>query len=352
MIKNIEKKLNSHLLIIYTNDDSYIEPNMIKQIYEHINRMNTYPKVTMIINTRGGNLATGYKIVKIIQEKFSEINTIVVERCSSTGTLIMLASKQLYLSPYAVVTPTEPQMNAYEYGNISVNIIKKYLDKEDNNKLDPVIYGTYLSTIEYFKKICYNLFEEKKADAIIQYMLNEINNHEYPLNKEELEKLSLKVDCIPINIQNYIYKIHDRIKLYMNDKNSYENRKIAIISDNLTTIYRKKYNKEKSKIDEGYIKLEGDDFMNNKNLKREENSRVLDILEEMNESSSIPVYKDGYHDRHWDSYNDSRYHDYSDHSVYRDYSDGSLYHDHYIDSAVISEEQKEKTKKLIIKKDN
>lgn len=343
MIKNIEKILDSHLLWLYTSDDSYIEPSIIEHIYEHINKMDIYSKVTMVINTRGGNLATGYKIVKMMQEKFKEINTIVVERCSSTGTLMLLSSDQIYLSPFAVVTPTEPQINAYDYGNISVSVIRNYLDKVGDSKLDAITYGTYLSTIEYFKKLCYNLFEAKKADAIIEYMLEEINSHEYPLSKEELEKLLLKIDYIPLNLQDDIYALHSKIKEFLDDKNCYESHKIVIMSSNLTTIYQKKYGLDRKKLDEGYIKLEGDSFMKNKNEEKKVNGRISDILEDVKLNSS-PTYKDAYNDRHWDSYTDSRYHDYGDNSVYHDYGDSSVYHDHYIDGAILSEQPKKKVK--------
>ncbi len=327
-MKNIEKELCSNLLWIYTSDDFYIEPSIIGQIYKHISNMKLYEKITLVIDTRGGNLATGYKIVRMLQEKFQEINSIVVERCSSTGTFIILSSSQVYLSPFAVITPTEPQMNAYDYGNISVNVIKKYLNNVVDNKLDPVIYGTYLSVIDYFKDLCYSIFESDKAAVIVNFMLNKVNSHEYPLSKRELENLFLKINDIPLNLEK-IYKVHSSIKKYLNDKCCYENRKVIIISNNLITVYRKRYSSDKKKLDEGYIDFEGDVFMESKNF--EVNGRISDILEDAIRVRENREYKDAYNDRHWDSYNDSCYHDYGDNSVYHDYGDNSVYHDSYKD---------------------
>ena len=163
MIKYLEEQTNSHFLFIYNNldeKDAIIDPNMVREISKSIKDMNEYNSITLVLNTRGGNLASGYKIIEILKNKFVNINSIVIEKCGSTGTFMLLASDNIYTTNYALITPTEPQLETYENGNniVSSSVIRKYLEDKDNldrvEKLNPLTLGNYLSTISYFKKLC------------------------------------------------------------------------------------------------------------------------------------------------------------------------------------------------------
>lgn len=344
MIKCLEEKTNSHFLFIYNNldeVDAIIDPNMVKEISNTIKDMNEYKSITLVLNTRGGNLASGYKIVELLKNKFDNINSIVIDRCGSTGTFIALVSDTIYTTDYSIITPTEPLLETYENGNnqVSSSIIRNYLQSKDGlekvEKLNPLTLGNYLSTISYFKKLCYNTFKQDNVHKIIDFMLNKVNSHQMPLTKKDFDEMGIELKDIPKDIYSILIDVHNRIINYF--KRDSLNKTYTIIhSKNNTSVYEKRYNENRHKIAEGYFIIEEDFFMGN--LK--ENGRVKDILEE--EKVENTTYQDAA-SSHWDSYSDSRYHDnYNDR--YDDYGDNSYYHDEYRDACL---EETPVVKKLV-----
>ncbi len=323
MLKNIEQERKENYIFFYTNlreEDAIIEPSQINILYSIIKDLEKkYDTVNIIINTNGGNLATGHKISKLLRECFKKVNFIVIDRCSSTGTFLALSGDEIILSKTAIITPTEPQMETLNENSMSIStsIIRNYLtnineSKEYVEKLDALTFANYYSTILYFKDLCYNTYNKDKAERIIDYMLNKVNSHQIPLTKKDLESLGIKISEIDDELYNRLIKIHEMLTNYLNDEATFDKHLSIILSGNRCISYEKKYNKERKKIAEGYYNVEEDKIMKNQGKKKENG-----------------VLKDA--TSHWDSYNDSHYHDRYD-DRYGDYGDNSIYHDRYRDS--------------------
>lgn len=346
-IKKIEEIMEAHVLMIYNNllmkDPSSIDEEMVDEIYNQIKNMNKYKKLLLIINTNGGNLVCGSKIVELLHKKFNKYDTIVLDKCASTGTFIILGSDKIYITEEAIITPTDPQMfNYISNSNISTSVIRNYLnisqdELKKTEKLDPILYGEYIAKISFFKKICKESFS-KNSDLIIDYMLNKVNNHQMQLTSQDFNEMGIKPEKIPEEIENCMRNEHEMIlKFLKNSDNKLEKRYTLIRSLSTTRCLEKKYNEKKEKIIEDYFIVKEEDIMKNNNL------RVQDVLNE--KAFENNSYKDAYNDSHWDSYNDSYYHDnYGD--EYRDYGDNSYYHDSYKDAFV------EKQPKKLVKKQN
>ena len=200
MIEKIENRIKENIVFLYTNlyeEDAMIEPSQIREIYKVLSNLSPkYEKINIVLNTNGGNLAAGSKIANIFREYFNYINMIVLEKCSSTGTFILLSGDEVQMSRSSIITPTEPQIKV-DNDIVSTCEIRNYLQNYKKNrkgikKIDPLIYANYHSTISYFKDLCYNTYEKSKADKIIDYMLNKVNSHQFPLTKKELEKWMLR----------------------------------------------------------------------------------------------------------------------------------------------------------------
>ncbi len=352
-LDDFDRLINKHVLFIYNNllsDDAIIDSSLIEEVNLHIKDMNDYSNLLLVINTRGGNLACGYKILSMLKEKFDKISSCVITRCGSTGTFIILGSDEIFLSSKALVTPMEPQMyDVSSDTNISTSVIRNYLNetrsKEYSNiveKIDAITFGTYISTISYFRRLCYNSFGDKSRD-IVDFMLNDVDSHQMPLVKDDFKKMGIMVHPIPDEWLAMLLKEHENIDSYLNDRKGGRFNKYTLIrSNNKTRCYMKIYNSDKKKVSEGYFDVDEDEILGVNNNKKmnyfkgedlnmiKNNKRVQDILNEQN-TTSLPEYRDAYGDSHWDSYNDSHYHDnYND--TYKDYGDNSYYHDSYKDA--------------------
>lgn len=338
-IRRMEEKLKSHLLFAYNNislqEDAIIDQELVTEISRHLELLNKYASVTLVLNTRGGNLASGYKIIRLLKEKYSNLNVVIMERCGSTGTFMALAADNLYATPHAMISPTEPQMDTYDGTNSSVStaVIRNYLKHASEHpgaiaQLDAITFGNYYSTISYFKHLCYNTYDKDRAEKIIKYMLEEVESHQLPLCESDFEKMGILVLKIPSTIADDLFLEHQKIINYLNKKTKTYTRHTIVRSGVKTSVFEKRYDQNKNKIAEGYFMIEEDDFM--KNTPVTQNGRVADIMAEEKRASNQPqVYADAA--AHHDSYNDSRYHD-EYHDRYDDYGDSSTYHDQYEDS--------------------
>lgn len=350
-LQELEEQTSSHFLFIYNNinlqESAIIDPDMVEIVEKQLQQMNQYKALTLVLNTRGGNLASGYKIINMIKEKFPRLDVIILGRCGSTGTFMALAADSLYVSRSALITPTEPQMDTCDgtSQNISTSVIRNFLENSKRysqsvEKLNPITYGNYYATISYFKDLCYNTYDETRAQKIIEFMLNQVNSHQMPLNREDFRRIGIELLDIPSEMMPFLEDQHHRMIEYLNSKTTKNKRHTLIRNSQKTYVYEKKYDNDKHKIAEGYFAIEEEGFM--EKSKNQANGRIADIMTE-GVNTSPSTYKDAYSDKHWDSYNDSRYHDYGDHSKYYDYGDNSTYHDHYIDGLQM-DEPKVKTK--------
>lgn len=258
MLKDLEEKLQAHILLIYNNpeeDDSIIDYYILKPLYEQLKELNKYNKLILLIETKGGNLAVGSKILEIIKEKFKIIEGIVLGRCSSTGTFILLGTNKIYVGPYSMITPSEPQITI-DNKSYSTSVVRNYL--KEKNSLDPIIYGNYISIINYYKKLCKESY--KNSEKIINYMLKEVDSHQYPLNNEDFKKMDIEVDKLPEDLEKILLDKHNKILNYLKDKTNLENRFTLIESSNKILVRKKIYdnNKKLKKFD--YFKIEESEY--------------------------------------------------------------------------------------------
>ena len=268
-INDYEQKYKTHLMYIYNNlgisNDSYIDGDLVDHVYYRLKNLNKYENLNIVLQTGGGNLAAGTRLINILKNSNKKIEFTVLNRCNSTGTYVLLSSDVINITDKSTITPCEPQMM---YGNESIstsvirNIIENY-NLDVMNKLDPKIFGEYYATINYFKDICYQVYPKEKADLIINYMLNKVNSHQYPMSINDLNNLNIQVN----NLKNtekleYLESINDSLLEEFKDINTegYIESRISLISDcNGTIGYCKKYmktNNSSKRTFEGYKELD------------------------------------------------------------------------------------------------
>lgn len=333
-IKQIEELLNSHVLFIYNNfkiKDAMIGYTILKEIYRQLQTMNKYDTITIFYHTRGGNLATGYKIMEMIKSKFSKINSGVIERSCSTGTFMALVGDKLYITPHALISPSEPQMDLFdEYGtSVSTSLIKNAIE----NKLPDISsydIANYISTLKYYRRLCLDIYGEDKGTKIFDYMHQNIDSHQTPLTIRDLNQL---VDTEYFSQELYDLLIREHNEMLTQLKSKYHDEKLTILkSGDLCLIEEIKYDADGKKIVDGYIEhVEGKEEPPMK-----DNPRINAILSERNQRSKTVEYVDA------SNWNDK----YDDEPQYDDtYDDEPKWNDQYDDEAVV-DEKVEKVRKL------
>ncbi len=325
--ERLEDMLEEHVLFMYHYDAKSLDSSILREIYKHTQKLNDYDTINIVIHTKGGNLGVGAKIMHMLREKYKVVNSIVIDQCSSTGSFMAVCSDNLLISHYALITPAEPKMSIYDDNNTSISVsnIRNLIEYNNGEELDSIILSNYLATNNYYKDLCYKLNDKEKADKIINYMLNEINSHQYPLDIDELNRV---VNTRYLNKveEREFEKIHNEIMSGFDKNNSKEKVLTVLLSKNILSKEEKVYDDNKEKIREGYSTIE-------RKEEHMKNIRIQDIFNE-DERTKVKKVNSDYSDSYYnDAYTDSSYTD----SVYRDvyldtvYAD-SIYRDAYEDS--------------------
>ena len=154
-----------------------------------------------------------------------------------------------------MITPSEPQITI-DNKSYSTSVVRNYL--KENNSLDPIIYGNYLSIINYYKKLCKESY--KNSEKIINYMLKEVDSHQYPLKNEDFKKMDIEVDKLPEDLEKILLDKHNKILNYLKDKTNLENRFTLIESSNKILVRKKIYDNNKKLINFDYFKIEESEY--------------------------------------------------------------------------------------------
>ena len=269
-IHNLEELYGAHILFIYNNlkkSSSFIDGDLVDQIYYRLKNLNRYDKLNIVLQTGGGNLAAGTRLINMLKNSNKKYTFTILDRCNSTGTFVALSSDIINITDKATITPCEPQM-FYNGDSISTSIIRNIIDNYNSeigimDKISPKILGEYYATINYFKDLCYQVYDKDKACLIIDYMLNRVNSHQYPMSESDLVKLNIEVNNITNNTElTFLEKYSDCLLKEFNDKvddNIIESRYNLINDCNGTVGYCKRYIKSDNsskRIFEGYKEID------------------------------------------------------------------------------------------------
>ena len=254
-IDEYEQKYHKHLIFLYNNlrfgEDSIIDNEEVEELYKMFEKLNNYDKINLVVETGGGNLAAGTRLVYILKQLYNKYEVTILNRCNSTGTLIALGASQISVLPKSLITPCEPLME-YNDSNISTSIIRNYLENVNNLSCQDnmIVLGSYYAKINYFKDLCNSIFDSKKAEIIYSYMLNKINSHQFPISLEELNKIHGNVTMIDKYLQSFYLKEDEEIRNLFDtiENDDSKEKKLTIIRSKVKTrAYCKSYNKVDNK---------------------------------------------------------------------------------------------------------
>lgn len=270
-IEQLEKELKEHIIFVYNNlslgDISMIDGELVNQLYERFKKLRKYERINVVLQTGGGNLSAGTRIINLLKKMYSSYEVTILDRCHSTGTFIALSADKIKVIPKTVITPCEPQM-MYDGESISTSLIRNLIENYRNvsniiKKVDPKIIGDYYATVNYFKDICYQIYEHDRAELIIDYMLNKVNSHQYPITFEQLRLFGIPIIEISKTDECNFYEWYSNqlLKEFYDVKIDDElESRITLISDyECTTAHCKKYSlkeQKKYKIFDNYRVIE------------------------------------------------------------------------------------------------
>ena len=74
--------------------ETQIHTEILDFFIEHLDKIGTVPKISLVLYTRGGQTLAGWSIANLMLQFCEEFEVIIPSKCHSAGTLITLGANQ------------------------------------------------------------------------------------------------------------------------------------------------------------------------------------------------------------------------------------------------------------------
>ena len=255
--KELEKSLNTKLLVYITGDRPGMESQISQEVLEYfVNHLDSFgnkvDKISLFLYTRGGDTLTAWSLVNLIRQFCNHFEVIIPSKAHSSGTLISIGANNILMTKQATLGPIDPSLNTslnpqnplwpnnpqarvpvsveainsfFELAKKELNISKgtSLIDVMVNlmDKIHPIVLGNVYrsrSQIQMLAKklLNFQLKDKKKIPHIVNFLCSDSGSHDYSIYRKEAEKeLFLNIKKPDDKLYKLIKKIYDNIKKEM-----------------------------------------------------------------------------------------------------------------------------------------
>ncbi len=160
--------------------------------------------IDIVMHTPGGLVLAAEQIATALCRHKGKVTVIVPHFAMSGGTFIALAADEIVMDPNAVLGPVDPQLGGFPAASIVKVAKEKSMDELEDKTL--IMADVSEKALQQVKKKVFQILREKGMDeANAERVAEELSQgrwtHDYPLFKEDLEGLGLKVSTeVPAEI--------------------------------------------------------------------------------------------------------------------------------------------------------
>ena len=206
MIKKIEEKRKSRVITMIHRQEGfsflgipfmkYINIEDSERILRAVRLTPDDMPIDLIIHTPGGLVLAAEQIATALVRHKGKVTVIVPHFAMSGGTFIALAADEIIMDPNAVLGPVDPQLGGFPAASIVKTVREKPLEKVEDKTL--IMADVSEKALQQVRRKVTQILTEKgmekeKAERIAEELSQGKWTHDYPLFKEDLEALGLKV---------------------------------------------------------------------------------------------------------------------------------------------------------------
>ena len=248
LIKEIENDRGSRLITYITGDRrpfvTKVAEDVIPIFNRHLENIGQQDKISLFLYTRGGDMVTPLRLVKLIRSYCNKFEVLIPYRCHSAGTLIALGTDKIVMGKLGELSPVDPTtMHPYNPQNplnpqqrleISVEDLNSYfllaremakvkeeeMDKVFANlveKIHPLSLGNAYRAYRMGKIIAEKLLEMPKKGKlsqteikkIVEEVTSKICIHGYPITRDEAESLGLPIEKTDGQLGKILWSLYE-----------------------------------------------------------------------------------------------------------------------------------------------
>ncbi len=206
LMRKIEKDRGSRLISIIHRQEGfsflgipfmkYINIEDSERVLRAIRLTPDEMPIDIVMHTPGGLVLAAEQIATALGRHKGRVTVIVPHFAMSGGTFIALAADEIVMDPNAVLGPVDPQLGGFPAASIVKVAKEKSMDELDDKTL--IMADVSEKALDQVKKKVLQILrhkgmEDEKAEHIAEELSQGRWTHDYPLFKEDLEELGLKV---------------------------------------------------------------------------------------------------------------------------------------------------------------
>ena len=261
LIKKIEKERNSKVITYVTGDRqpfvTKVADDIIPIFAKHLEKIGKQNKISLFLYTRGGDMITPIRLIKLIRSYANEVEMLIPYRAHSAGTLISIGADKIVMGRLGELSPVDPSTghpfnpenpaNPSQKMEISVEDLNSYflLAKEKAGvkddqmvnifedltaKIHPLSLGNAYRATRMAKQIVGKLllmhFNKDHDKETIEKITNEITGdiciHGYPITRDEAESLGLKMIEPEQNMESLMWELYEKYAERMELKKKFD----------------------------------------------------------------------------------------------------------------------------------
>lgn len=261
---SLEKEFNSKIIAFVTGDrenaETSILPNQVDLFVNHLDRIGSTKRITLLIYTCGGSTLAAWNIINLLYEYCDEVEIVIPNKCRSSGTLMALGAHSLIMTKQATLGPIDPSITGPLSPVVNINnsitpvpvsvesvngyfeLLKKSLHARDkkskndafikmSNHVNPLLLGDVYRAKKQIKMLAKKLIKKQKVGFfktknIINFLCSDSGSHDYTISRSEARELGLKVLSPSPNQYQLLKKWYDNIVKDLSLKDRFDPSKV------------------------------------------------------------------------------------------------------------------------------
>lgn len=218
LIQEIENLRNSRVVTYITSDrpgiTSMIDPNDLRELFDHIKDIPADTKIDLLIYSRGGNSVTAWALANLIREHTNDFNVLVPFRAHSCATAIAIGANQIVMGRMGELGPIDPTLSAFvdnkkvdvsteDLSSYVTFLKKKFGIHREKQKIQafsqlaenvkPLLLGrayrSYLKARDDAMKLLrLHMTDKKKIKNVATYLVERLYAHDHIINRREAKE--------------------------------------------------------------------------------------------------------------------------------------------------------------------
>ncbi len=235
IIAEISAYLGGSLIAYWNNHKGSVCHNDVVALYSLLEKMGRQETIHLFLKSGGGNGQAALRLVSLLRQYCQNLVVLVPLECASAATMIALGANQVLMGPMAYLTAVDtslthslsPINRDNDLVSVSLDeltrVIRLWQDKTADVKenpyktlfeyVHPLVVGAVdragsLSIMLCKELLAHHMEDSEMRDRIANALNANYPSHNYPILFEEAQKIGLKVNHMPAEINSLLLDLN------------------------------------------------------------------------------------------------------------------------------------------------